>query len=82
MMRYFRHPDGSLEPLRRPGIDTGLGLERLVRILRNTRSVFEIDVFLPWLNTLPRLWGPLDERSLRLLSDHLRSSIVVLGDRV
>ncbi|WP_228832220.1 alanine--tRNA ligase-related protein [Nocardia brasiliensis] len=82
MMRYFRHPDGILEPLRRPGIDTGLGLERLVRILRNTRSVFEIDVFLPWLNTLPRLWGPLDERSLRLLSDHLRSSIVVLGDRV
>ncbi|WP_280409646.1 alanine--tRNA ligase-related protein [Nocardia brasiliensis] len=82
MMRYFRHPDGSLEPLRRPGIDTGLGLERLVRILRNTQSVFEIDVFLPWLNTLPRLWGPLDERSLRLLSDHLRSSIVVLGDRV
>nr|WP_232839627.1 MULTISPECIES: alanine--tRNA ligase-related protein [Nocardia] len=82
MMRYLRHPDGSLQPLRRPGIDTGLGLERLVRILRNTRSVFDIDVFQPWLNTLPRIWGPLDERSLRLLSDHLRSSVVVLGDRV
>ncbi|WP_433726520.1 alanine--tRNA ligase-related protein [Nocardia sp. CA-129566] len=82
MMRYVRHPDGSLEPMRRPGIDTGLGLERLVRILRNTQSVFEIDVFQPWLTTLPRIWGPLDERSLRLLSDHLRSSIVVLGDRV
>ncbi|WP_216915389.1 alanine--tRNA ligase-related protein [Nocardia noduli] len=82
MMRYLRHPDGSLEPLRRPGIDTGLGLERLVRILRNTRSVFDIDVFQPWLSTLPRIWGPLDERSLRLLSDHLRSSVVVLGDLV
>ncbi|MFD6162343.1 alanine--tRNA ligase-related protein [Nocardia sp. NPDC060256] len=82
MMRYFRHPDGSLEPLRRPGIDTGLGLERLVRILRNTQSVFEIDVFQPWLSTLPRIWGPLDDPSLRLLSDHLRSSIAVLGDRV
>ncbi|MET8649914.1 alanine--tRNA ligase-related protein [Nocardia aurea] len=82
MMRYLRHPDGSLEPLGRPAIDTGLGLERLVRILQNTRSVFDIDVFQLWLNTLPRIWGPLDERSLRLLSDHLRSSVVVLGDRV
>ncbi|MFB7724816.1 alanine--tRNA ligase-related protein [Nocardia sp. NPDC056100] len=82
MMQYLRHPDGSLEPLHRPGIDTGLGLERLVRILQNRRSVFEIDLFRPWLSTLPLLWGPLDEPSLRLLSDHLRSSIVVLGDRV
>ncbi len=82
MMRYVRHPDGSLEPMRRPGIDTGLGVERLMRILQNTRSVFEIDVFEPWLTTLPRLWGPLDDRSLRLLSDHLRSGIVVLGDHV
>ncbi|MGW0637645.1 alanine--tRNA ligase-related protein [Nocardia salmonicida] len=82
MMRYVRHPDGSLEPMRRPGIDTGLGVERLVRILQNTQSVFEIDVFEPWLTTLPRIWGPLDQRSLRLLSDHLRSGIVVLGDRV
>lgn len=82
MMRYIRHPDGSLEPMRRPGIDTGLGLERLVRILQNTQSVFEIDVFQPWLTTLPTIWGPLDERSLRLLSDHLRSSVAVLGDRV
>ncbi|MFE1591261.1 alanine--tRNA ligase-related protein [Nocardia sp. NPDC058705] len=82
MMRYVRHPDGSLEPMHRPCVDTGMGLERLVRILQNTPSVFDIDVFEPWLTTLPRLWGQLDERSLRLLSDHLRSSIVVLGDRV
>ncbi|MFJ4656929.1 hypothetical protein ACIP5Y_37175 [Nocardia sp. NPDC088792] len=32
-MRYVRHPDGRLEPLRRPNIDTGLGLERLVRTI-------------------------------------------------
>ncbi|MFC9438561.1 alanine--tRNA ligase-related protein [Nocardia sp. NPDC057030] len=82
MMRYVRHSDGSLESMRRPCVDTGLGLERLVRILRNTRSVFEIDVFQPWRTALPRLWHPLEERSLRLLSDHLRSSIVILGDGV
>ncbi|WP_218026816.1 alanine--tRNA ligase-related protein [Nocardia inohanensis] len=82
MMRYVRHSDGSLEALWRPGIDTGLGLERLVRILQGTRSVFEIDVFQPWMSTLPRLWGPLDEPSVRLLCDHLRSSIVVIGDGI
>ncbi len=82
MMRYVRHPDGSLEPPVRPGVDTGLGLERLVRILQDKRSVFEIDLFQPWLTTLPRLWGSLDESSIRLLSDHIRSSIVVLGDGI
>ncbi|MFD5178072.1 alanine--tRNA ligase-related protein [Nocardia sp. NPDC058379] len=82
MMRYLRHPDGSLEPLPRPSIDTGLGLERLLRILQNTPSVFQIDVFQPWLTTLPQLWGPLEEPSLRVVSDHLRSGIVVLGDGV
>ncbi|WP_225730009.1 MULTISPECIES: alanine--tRNA ligase-related protein [unclassified Nocardia] len=81
MMRYVRHSDGSLEPLDRPSVDTGMGLERLVRILRNAQSVYEIDLFEPWRTTLPRLWGSLNEPSLRLLSDHLRSSIVVLGDR-
>ncbi|MFD3745576.1 alanine--tRNA ligase-related protein [Nocardia sp. NPDC058633] len=82
MMRYLRHRDGSLEPMRGPVIDTGLGVERLVRVLQNTQSVFDIDVFGPWTTALPRIWGPLDERSLRLVSDHLRSSIVILGDRV
>lgn len=82
MMRYIRHPDGSLEPLNRPGIDTGLGLERLVRILQHERSVFGIDVFRPWVTSLPRLWGPLDEQSLRLVTDHLRSGIVVIGDGI
>ncbi|MGV9667701.1 alanine--tRNA ligase-related protein [Nocardia niigatensis] len=81
-MRYVRHPDGGLEPLRRTGIDTGLGLERLVRILQGTRSVYEIDLFQPWTTTLPRLWPTLGESSVRLVSDHLRSGIVIVGDRI
>ncbi|MFE3195998.1 alanine--tRNA ligase-related protein [Nocardia sp. NPDC059240] len=82
MMRYVRHPDGSLESLPRPNIDTGLGLERLVSILQNKRSVYETDLFQPWLTLLPPLWESLDEPSLRLVSDHLRSSTVILGDGV
>ena len=44
-------------------------------------SVFETDLFAPWLAVLPGLWHP-DERSLRILTDHLRSSIVVIADGV
>ena len=80
-MRYRRHEDGSLEPLQQTSIDTGLGLERLLTILQGKDSVFECEVFEPWSTTIPRLWT-LDERSSRLVIDHLRSSVVVIGDGV
>jgi alanyl-tRNA synthetase len=81
MMRYRRHDDGRLEPLRPPGIDTGMGLERLLTILQGKDSVYECDLFEPWMSTVPRLWN-LDQRSTRIVCDHLRSSIVVIGDHV
>ncbi|MGW3121844.1 alanine--tRNA ligase-related protein [Streptomyces sp. NPDC001107] len=80
-MRYRRHQDGGLEPLPRSGIDTGMGLERLVTVLQGQRSVYDTDVFEPWMRLLPPLWD-LDERPMRLVCDHLRSSIVVIGDGV
>jgi alanyl-tRNA synthetase len=80
-MRYRRHEDGSLEPLRQRSVDTGMGLERLLMTLQGTPSVFGCDVFEPWMSTLPGLWQP-DQRSMRLLADHLRASVVVIGDGV
>ncbi|WP_405866328.1 alanine--tRNA ligase-related protein [Streptomyces sp. NBC_00005] len=80
-MRYRRKEDGSLEPLPQPGIDTGMGLERLMTVLQGHRSVYETDLFEPWMRLLPPLWD-LDEPSTRLVCDHLRSGIVVLGDGV
>ncbi len=80
-MRYHRHEDGSLEPLLQRSVDTGLGLERLLTILQGKGSVYECDLFEPWMSTVPRLWG-LEETSLRVVIDHLRSSIVVIGDGV
>jgi alanyl-tRNA synthetase len=80
-MRYHRHEDGSLEPLSRPSIDTGMGLERLLTVLQGRRSVYETDLFEPWTRLLPPLWQ-LDEPSMRLVCDHLRSSVVVIGDGV
>ena len=80
-MRYLRHDDGSLEPLPQSNVDTGMGLERLLMVLQGQPSVFGTDVFGPWMSALPGLWQP-DQRSLRLLADHLRGSIVIIGDGV
>ncbi|GAA2570470.1 alanine--tRNA ligase-related protein [Streptomyces sp. LARHCF252] len=80
-MRYERRADGTLVPLRQPGVDTGMGLERLVAVLQGRRSVYDTDVFEPWMRTVPSLWG-LDGPSTRLVSDHLRAGVVVLGDGV
>jgi len=80
-MRYRRHGDGRLEPLPQRNVDTGMGLERLLMVLQGSPSVFGTDVFQPWMSTLPGLWRP-DQQSLRLLADHLRASIVIIGDGV
>ncbi|MFH9352547.1 alanine--tRNA ligase-related protein [Kitasatospora sp. NPDC017646] len=81
MMRHRRLGDGTLVPLPQRNIDTGLGLERLSSLLQGRSSVFECDVFDPWRQLVPTLWQ-LDEPSLRLVCDHLRSAVVVIGDGV
>lgn len=81
MMRHRRLDDGSLVPLPQRNVDTGLGLERLASLLQGKPSVFEGDLFEPWRRLLPPLWH-LDEPSSRLVCDHLRSAVVVLGDGV
>jgi alanyl-tRNA synthetase len=81
MMRHRRRGDGGLQRLVRSHVDTGMGLERLLTVLQDKRSVFECDLFEPWTSTLPNLWG-LGEQPLRLVCDHLRSSVVVIGDGV
>jgi alanyl-tRNA synthetase len=80
-LRFFRHDDGSLRPLDLPSVDTGMGFERLLMLLQGKGSVFETDLFEPWLRLLGGVWGP-REQSLRVLTDHLRSGIVVIGDGV
>jgi alanyl-tRNA synthetase len=77
MMRYRRHPDGSLTPLSESTVDTGMGLERLLMVLQGKRSVFETDLLSPWVRGLP--W---DLPEPRLVVDHLRSGVVVIGDGV
>ncbi|MBC9719063.1 hypothetical protein H9Y04_41720 [Streptomyces sp. TRM66268-LWL] len=80
MMRYRRHEDGSLTPLRQQNVDTGMGLERLLSVLQGTDSVYGTDLFEPWTREVPELWEIGDVPALRLVIDHLRSLIVVHGD--
>jgi alanyl-tRNA synthetase len=83
-LRYERHPDGSLTPLAQRSVDTGMGLERLLMVAAGGRSVFDTDAFVSWVSVLPTLW-PLesrDGRRLRVVTDHLRSSVVVISDGV
>ncbi len=81
MMRYRRGDNGRLQPLAQLNVDTGMGLERLLAVLQDKPSVYECDIFEPWVRALRALWNP-DEESLRLLTDHLRSGVVVIGDGV
>jgi alanyl-tRNA synthetase len=80
-MSYRRHRDHSLEPLGQRSVDTGMGLERLLMVVQGQSSVFGCDAFQPWTTALTGLWQP-DQRSRRLLTDHLRSSVVIIGDGV
>ncbi len=80
-MRYQRHSDGTLSPLPLCSVDTGLGLERLLMVSQGVSSVFDTDLFAPWRALRPGLRS-LDERSTRIVTDHVRSSIVIIGDGV
>jgi len=80
-MRYLRRPDGSLQELGQRSIDTGMGFERLLMVLQGAASVFETDQFTAWTPVLRGLW-PVADRPARILSDHLRSAVVIIGDGV
>ncbi len=68
-----------LQPLQTPGVDTGMGLERLAMIVQNKRNIFETDLFAPFLELLP---AGIDIRHKRIIIDHLRASTFLLADGV
>jgi alanyl-tRNA synthetase len=85
-LRFERYPDGGLTPLTQRSVDTGMGLERLLMAANRASSVFDTDAFAPWLPVLTMLWSQLADpeqtRALRIITDHLRSSVVIIGDGV
>ena len=85
-MQYEKHKDGTLTPLEHKNVDTGWGLERNLAFLNGTKDVYLTDVFSPIISYIESASGVKygsDEKltkSMRILADHLRTSVMLIGD--
>ena len=86
--QFDRRPDGELEPLAKPGVDTGLGLERLAAVTQGVDSGYGTDVFAPIFETLDDIVNriqrvdPLGSPSCRVIADHVRSASFLISDGI
>jgi alanyl-tRNA synthetase len=83
-MQFDRQPDGSLQPLPAPCVDTGMGLERLAAVLQHVHGNYEIDLFEHLIANAARLTGTSDlgNKSLRVIADHIRACSFLIVDGV
>lgn len=83
-MQYERQPDGSLVPLPKPSVDTGMGLERIAAVMQHVHNNYEIDLFQHLLKATAEATGASDmeNKSLRVISDHIRSCSFLISDGV
>jgi alanyl-tRNA synthetase len=83
-MQFNRQSDGTMEPLPNPSIDTGMGLERISAIMQGVHSNYEIDLFQGLIKDTAQLLEctDLDNKSLRVISDHIRSCSFLIVDGV
>jgi alanyl-tRNA synthetase len=87
-MQFNRDVDGTLTPLPRPSIDTGMGLERIAAVMQGTRSNFETDLLAPLIRNVARLsrveYGanPEHDVSMRVIADHARATTFLIADGV
>ncbi|HTF04539.1 MAG TPA: alanine--tRNA ligase [Bacteroidia bacterium] len=86
-MEFQRKADGSLEKLPAQHVDTGMGFERLVRVLQGKQSNYDTDIFMPLINTIEKLtgttYGGTDSKqdiATRVLSDHIRTISFAIAD--
>jgi alanyl-tRNA synthetase len=79
---YEQTPDGEIRPLAQRNVDVGLGLERITGLLQGVDSVYETDLFTPIIATLRGLGEVGDVRAERIVADHLRSGVLLIGDGV
>ena len=83
-MQYNRDKSGKMEPLPRPSVDTGMGLERLAAILQNGHSNYDIDLFQALIAEAAKLTGydDINHSSLKVIADHIRSCSFLIVDGV
>ncbi|ADP11622.1 Alanyl-tRNA synthetase [Erwinia sp. Ejp617] len=83
-MQFNRQPDGTMLPLPKPSVDTGMGLERITAVLQHVNSNYEIDLFAQLIKSVAQLTGATDlsNKSLRVIADHIRSCAFLIADGV
>ena len=83
-MQYERDSDGTMNPLPKPSIDTGMGLERISAIMQNVHSNYEIDLFKELIRSSAEVVGcsNLENNSLKVIADHIRSCSFLVLDGV
>ncbi|MEZ8380636.1 alanine--tRNA ligase [Vibrio splendidus] len=83
-MQFNRHADGTMEPLPKPAVDTGMGIERISAIMQGVHSNYEIDVFQKLIKATAEVVGhdDLSNQSLRVIADHIRSCSFLIADGV
>ena len=83
-MQFDRQPDGSLQPLPAPCVDTGMGLERVAAVLQHAHSNYEIDLFQALIKAAAALTATadLENKSLRVIADHIRACSFLIVDGV
>lgn len=84
-MQYRKTEEGTFEPLAKPNVDTGMGLERTLTVLNGKQSVYETELFVPLINALysqTTTESPDIDRALRIMADHLRAAAFIIADGV
>ncbi|WP_368932961.1 alanine--tRNA ligase [Citrobacter sp. RHB21-C01] len=83
-MQFNRQADGTMEPLPKPSVDTGMGLERIAAVLQHVNSNYEIDLFRTLIEAVAKVTGATDlsNKSLRVIADHIRSCAFLIADGV
>ena len=79
-MEYFKSKDGKYSKLEQRNVDTGLGLERMAMLLQGKKTPYEIELFVPTMKKLEELQKVDNINSRRIISEHLRSSIIIISD--
>ncbi|EFB9697286.1 alanine--tRNA ligase [Escherichia coli] len=83
-MQFNCQADGTMEPLPKPSVDTGMGLERIAAVLQHVNSNYDIDLFRTLIQAVAKVTGATDlsNKSLRVIADHIRSCAFLIADGV
>ncbi len=81
-MEYYCKSDGKISPLPKKGVDVGWGFERLTKVVQNTPTIFETDLFEPLIQAIPHKDIENEARSVRIIADHIRAANFLIADGV